>query len=215
MVTKSHLIQQPQQARSRATMSQILDTAAQILETKTFEELTITEVVQQAGTSVGAFYGRFKDKEALLQALDERFFEEFEKAITAWLAPANWAGKPVADIIASVTRLMLQTYSKDKGVLRSLNLKARLYGDSRFKRREQRAWDELFPRLQAILLLHQHEITHPDPGLATRLGFKQMFYSLREILLWEPLRGVVPYDNETLVADLGRAYLAYLGVQQP
>ena len=46
-----YLVQPPQQARSRETMSQILDAASQILETKTFEELIIAEVVQQAGTS--------------------------------------------------------------------------------------------------------------------------------------------------------------------
>lgn len=210
-----YLVQQPQQARSRETMVQILDAAAQILETKTFEELTIAEVVRQAGTSVGAFYGRFKDKEALLQTLDERFFQEFEEAILVLLTHSNWAGKSISYIINGVTRLMVQTYSKDKGVLRSLNLKARLYGDSRFKKREQRAWNELFPRLQDALLSHQNEITHPNPSLATRLGFQQMFYSMREILLWEPLREDVPYDNEELIAELTRSYLAYLGVQEP
>jgi AcrR family transcriptional regulator len=49
-------IQQPQQTRSRETMKLILEAAAQILEEKNFEmELTIAEVVQKAGTSVGAF----------------------------------------------------------------------------------------------------------------------------------------------------------------
>jgi AcrR family transcriptional regulator len=209
-----YLVQQPQQARSRESMNQMLDAAAQILETKTFEELTIAEVVQQAGTSVGAFYGRFKDKDGLLQALDERFFQEFEEAITALLTPSNWAGKSISYIIEGVTRLLVQTYSKQKGVLRSLNLKARLYGDTRFKKREQRAWTELFPRLQNALLAHQNEILHPNPSLATRLGFQQLFFTMREILLWEPLRDDIPYVEEELIAELTRAYLAYLGVQE-
>lgn len=215
MPSTPYLVQQPQQARSRETMNQILDAAAQILETKTFDKLTIAEVVQLAGTSVGAFYGRFKDKEALLQAIDERFFEDFEEAITVLLAPRNWEGKSISYIIESVTRLIVQTYSKNRGVLRSLNLKARLYRDSRFKKREQRAWNELFPQFQNTLLSHQNKISHPNPALATRLGFQQMFFSAREILLWEPLREDVPYDNEVLIAELSRAYLAYLGVHEP
>jgi AcrR family transcriptional regulator len=214
MPSTSYLVQQPQQARSRETMSQILDAASQILETKTFEELTIADVVRKAGTSVGAFYGRFKDKEGLLQALDERFFQEFEKTITAFLAPSNWAGKSIGYIIEGATRLLVETYSKDKGVLRSLNLKARLHADTRFKKREQRAWNELFPRLHEILLSHQHEMTHPNPGLATRLGFQQLFYTMREILLWEPLREGVPYNSNELITELTHAYLAYLGVQE-
>jgi AcrR family transcriptional regulator len=209
-----YLVQEPRQARSQETMNRVLDAAAQILETKTFEELTIAEVIRQAGTSVGAFYGRFKDKDSLLQALDERFFQEFEDAITGLLAPSNWAGESIAHILEDVTRLMVETYSVEKGVLRSLNLKARLYGDSRFKKREQRAWDELFPQLQDTLLTHQEEITHPNPSLAIRLGFQQMFFSMREILLWEPLRGGPHYETDELIAELTRAYLAYLGIQE-
>jgi AcrR family transcriptional regulator len=211
---KPYLVQQPQQARSRETMIQILDATALILETKTFEELTIAEVVLKAGTSVGAFYGRFNEKEALLQALDERFFQEFEESTIALMNPYNWVGRSTGYIIGSVTRLILEIYSNNKGVLRSLNLKARLYGDSRFKEREHRAWNVLFPRFQDTLLSHQNEITHPNPSLAVRLGFQQMFFSMREILLWEPLRENVPYDNEELITELTRAYLAYLGVQE-
>lgn len=213
MSSEIYLVQQPQQTRSRETMSQILDAAAQILETKTFEELTIAEVVKLAGTSVGAFYGRFKDKEALLHALDERFFREFDQAIDALLAPSNWEGRSIASIIEDVARLLVQIYSKDKGVLRALNLKARLHGDPLFRKREQKAWNELLPRLQNALLARRNEIHHLNPALATRLGFQQLFYTLREILLWEPLRGDVPYETETLVAELTHAYLAYLGIE--
>lgn len=215
MFTKPSFVQQPQQSRSRETMVQILNATAFILETKTFEELTIAEVVLNAGTSVGAFYGRFTDKEALLQALDERFFQEFEGSIMTLLAPSDWAGRSIGNMIENVSRLILETYSKNRGVLRSLNLKARLYGDSRFKEREQRAWNVLFPRFLDTLLLHRNEITHPNPSLAVRLGFQQMFFSMREILLWEPLRENIPYDDEELISELTRAYLAYLGVKEP
>jgi len=208
----SYLVQQPQQARSRDTMSQILEAATQILDNKTFEELTVVEVVQNAGCSVGAFYGRFKDKDALLEALDERFFLEFERDVREFLTPSNWVDKSFTEIIERVTVLLIEIYSKQKGVLRSLNLKARLHGDIRFRKREKEAWDELFPQLQQILLLHQSEITHPDPILATHLGFQQLFFTMREVLLWEPLRQDAPYDRETLIHELSRAYVAYLGV---
>lgn len=195
-------------------MTQILDTAARILESKTFEELTISEVVQQAGTSVGAFYGRFKDKKGLLQALDERFFQEFESGFDALISPPGWAQQPLAIIIRQVVDFLGAAYSANQGVLRSLNLKARLHSDSRFREREQRAWNELFPKLQDILLQHQAEMAHPNPALATHLGFQQMFFALREILLWEPLRESPPYSQKQLAEELTRAYLSYLGVKE-
>ncbi len=212
MTFAAYLTQPPQQERSRASMHQMLDAAAQILETKTFDELTIAEVVQRADASVGAFYGRFRDKEALLQALDERFFVEFEQAITALLTPGHWDSQPLPAIIAEVARLFVTTYSQQRGVLRSLYLKARQSADWRFRAREQRAWDELFPRFQSVLLTHATAMTHPDPPLAIRFGFQQMFYTLREVLLWDSLRSDTTYGDEELVAELTRAYLAYLGV---
>lgn len=214
MSSSPYLVQQPQQARSRETMTQILDAAARILETKTFEELTISEVVQHAGTSVGAFYGRFKDKEGLLHALDERFFEEFERGVRKVLSRPGFRQAQLPQVVREVTFFLAKTYQRQRGLLRSLHLKARLYGDSRFKERERRAWDELFPQLQDILLQRQAEIRHPNPALATHLGFQQLFFALREFLLWEPLRAGQTYPLDVLVDELTRAYLAYLGIKE-
>lgn len=214
MLTTLSPVQQPQQARSRESMNQMLDAAAQILETKTFEALTIAEVVERAGTSVGSFYGRFKDKDGLLHALDERFFQEFEQDFAAMVSQPDWPESPVAVIIRDAARFLVETYSKQSGVLRSLNLKARLYGDPGFQAREQRAWKELYPLLRNILLAHQAEMTHPNPSLAIHLGFQQMFFTLREILLWDPLHESRSYEKEELIVELVRAYLAYLGIQE-
>lgn len=214
MAQTSYLIQQPQQVRSRKTMAQIMDAAAEILESKTFEELTLSEVVQQAGTSVGAFYGRFKDKEGLLHALDERFFRKFESGFESLISTPGWTGQPLATIIRQTVDFLSAAYSTNRGVLRSLNLKARLHSDSRYREREQRAWNILFPKLQDTLLQHKEEMTHPNPILATRLGFQQMFFALREILLWEPLRESPTYSKVQLAEELTRAYIRYLGVQE-
>ncbi|MBI9050821.1 MAG: TetR/AcrR family transcriptional regulator [Anaerolineaceae bacterium] len=213
MQDNDYLVQQPQQARSQETMQNILDAAALILERKNFEELTIAEIVHEAGTSVGAFYGRFKDKDALLQALDERFFDEFEKDIQVFLSPQNIQHKSITEIVHQVCALLVTTYSRQTGVLRSLNLKSRLTNDSHFLRREKRSWDEFYPVLQKILLSYDAQISHPDPHLATRLGFQQMFYTMREILLWEPLRDEPAYPSKQLIDELSRAYLAYLGIK--
>jgi AcrR family transcriptional regulator len=210
MTVPSYLVQQPRQARSRETMNQMLDAAAQILEIKTFEDLTIVEVVEKAGTSVGAFYGRFRDKDGLLQALDERFFQVFERAFGELVSQPGFAQRSISFIVRNTAAFMAEQYSRNQGLLRSLNLKARLYGDSNFKERERRAWNELFPKLHKILLTRRAEIRHPNPSLAIELGFKQMFYTMREIMLWEPLRGSQPYETDALIAELSRACLAYL-----
>ncbi len=208
-------IRGPFQERSRASMERMLAAAAEILETKNFDTLSVNEVVEKAGTSVGAFYGRFADKEALLQALDERFFSEFEEGIEELMEPSRWRERSLDFVVLDVTRFLVGTYGRNRGLLRSLNLKARLSGDERFRKRENRAWNELFPLLQRTFLERGNEIGHPDPRLATRLGFQQLFFGMREILLWEPLRGSQPYDPELLICELSRSFLSYLGVKTP
>ena len=74
MITGVH---QPLQDRSFQTMNQIVDATGKLLEEKLFEEISIAEIVKQAGCSVRAFYGRFKNKNSLLMALNERNFEDF------------------------------------------------------------------------------------------------------------------------------------------
>ncbi|WP_421784599.1 TetR/AcrR family transcriptional regulator [Hyphobacterium sp.] len=57
------------QARSRATRKRILKVLARALDDQTIDKLTVADIAKQAKSSVGAFYGRFEDKAAALDAL--------------------------------------------------------------------------------------------------------------------------------------------------
>jgi AcrR family transcriptional regulator len=212
-IDTSGLVNQPQQERSQVTMNQILDAAAAILESKAFDELTVAEVVQQAGTSVGAFYGRFKDKEALLLALDERFFEEFERALNVIVFQPGWIKQPIQVIIRVLVEFMVAEYSKRQGLMRSLNVKARMQSKSLFKEREQRIWIKMFPLFHEIVVEHQAEIAHPKPFLAAELGCQQLVFTIHELFLWGPLREDRTYEKDELCSELVRSFLSYLEVK--
>src|SRR5690242_16936455 len=62
-----------QQARSRATRERLLAAAEKVFADKGYEGARITEIAEAAGCSVGAVYFRFKDKDALFQAIAEDF----------------------------------------------------------------------------------------------------------------------------------------------
>src|SRR5881398_1851649 len=85
----------PQQTRSQETLDRILDAAESVLEEKSFSEATLVEIMERAGVTVGAFYRRFPDKDALLHLLDERFFAELYTRSDAVLDPVRWIGIPV------------------------------------------------------------------------------------------------------------------------
>ena len=63
------------QKRSEKTYDALIDTAFELLEKREFDDISIAELSQRAGYSVGAFYARFKSKDELFEALVARHIE--------------------------------------------------------------------------------------------------------------------------------------------
>src|SRR3954447_2046090 len=91
----------PQQHRSQETLHRILDAAEAVLDAKSFTEATLGEIMERAGVTVGAFYRRFPDKDALLHLLDERFFAEVYQRADITLARERWDGARLDAIISA------------------------------------------------------------------------------------------------------------------
>lgn len=71
------------QARSARTRDRILAVLERALADGALERLTVGEIAARAGCSVGAFYGRFADKEAALAALQAQRREDFTRTLMA------------------------------------------------------------------------------------------------------------------------------------
>lgn len=72
---------EPQQARSRARVAQILAAADGILSVEGFEALTVRRIAQEAAVPVGSIYQFFPDKAAVVDALAHGYIGEFDAAI--------------------------------------------------------------------------------------------------------------------------------------
>ena len=97
----------PSQDRSRLTAERFLEAAFRLLESKTFDELSVADLAKEAGRSVGAFYQRFGSKDDFLAVLLTSYFEAREQAFTNLLAEAHDASlveQSVSDNFASVMR---------------------------------------------------------------------------------------------------------------
>lgn len=64
------------QDRSRKTRDALIAATWRLLQEQPWQALSINDIVKLAGSSVGAFYSRFTDKEALLEALAAEWLEE-------------------------------------------------------------------------------------------------------------------------------------------
>ena len=208
-------LRMPQQARSRATLDRIVIATQELLEEKTFDEISVTEIVDRAHSSVGAFYARFPDKAALLDHLDELYARRMvECAAEAATAVGN-AKTTLVEDVRGLVAFLLEIHRLQPGLLRTLIIEARRRPDGPFGDRTRRM-NRMVPPLMGRLMRHEGEMAHPQPARAAYLGLLMVFAAIREVTLFpEGLAEFVDYDDLKLIDELTDAYLRYLGVAEP
>ena len=203
-------VRPPQQARSQETLERLLDAAEALVAEKGFADTPVAEIARRAGSSVGAFYTRFPDKDALLHALYERWYEQAVATADAALAPERWEGARIPEILESVVRFLVSIYRDQCGLIRAFVV--RNHSDAGFRARRERLSHYVNEGLSGLLLARRREITHPDPARAAAFGLTLVFSTLESALLFGELRsGALVLTDDDLAAELTRAYLNYLG----
>lgn len=173
--------------------------------------MSVTEIVKRAGSSVGSFYARFRDKDALLDYLDEGYARE----VIAWQEEFIGADrrKP-ASLRATVSELvtwLVCYHRRHRGLLRALVLRARTRLEPRYRERTSRM-NQRLPEVRDVLLRHRGEIRHPRPERAAALGFSFALGALRERILFpEAIELPEATPDDVLIEEITKAYLAYLG----
>ncbi len=207
------VLRAPRQARSRATLDRIVRATQELLETRTFDEISVLEIVARAGSSVGAFYTRFPDKAALLDYMDELYalrIVEIGKAVAGERAGPDVT---LADEVGGVVNFLLQLHRTQPGLLRTLIVEARRQSEGSFRERTRRM-NRTIPPVMERLLAHESEMGHPEPRRAVYLGLLMVFSAIREVVLFpEGLAEFVDYNDEELVRELTGAFLCYLKVE--
>lgn len=76
---------QPRQDRARTTVSRILAATAAIIEQDGVDALTTNRIAEQARVNIASLYQYFPNKEAIINALLEAYFQEISHALNAVL----------------------------------------------------------------------------------------------------------------------------------
>jgi AcrR family transcriptional regulator len=205
-------VRPPQQARSQETLDRILDAAEALAAEKGFADAPVTEIVRRAGSSVGAFYARFPDKQALLHALYDRFLEQATATADDALDPARWEGARIPELVGEVVRFLVEIYRERRGLMRAFVVRQR--SDQTLQARRERLSHYVNDKLAALLLARRDEIAHPHPERAAAFGLTLVFSTLDDVMLFGEMRsGRLALSDADLAAELTRAYLAYLGTR--
>lgn len=210
MTAPSPLSRPPRQARSRATSDAIVAAGLALLAERDFATVTIAEVVDRAGVSIGGFYARFRGKEALLHALAEEVLADCADGLEAALNSRRMAGAPLARVIRAYVRVMIAKFREHRAAIIQIRRHAGA-GDAHQARLVAAFNQRVHGRLRALLAERRSQIRHPDPDLAANIGLFMVSAAAREAVLAGAIRAYpISIDDAGLVEELTRAYLAYL-----
>jgi len=205
----------PQQARSRARHDRIVEAAEALVSEKGFAAASVAEMARRSGCSVGAFYARFCDKQALLHALHERFLARAAAQLDAHLAPERAERLALPALLYGVVRALVEIHRRERGLVRALAVEA--WRDAPFQTLRDALALHVGRRLGEVMRARAAEIGHHHPERAVAFGLVVVLGSIENALLFDRLRtaaGLTPSDDD-LAAELSRLFRAYLEVPAP
>jgi len=205
-------VARPKQARSERTLHRLLDAAEALIEETGSADVSIPEIVRRAGSSVGGFYARFRDKNELLRALEERFFREQRARLERLTRPEAWGQAGVPEIVRGCMAELVAVFRRRRALIRAFV--ARAVHDVEFRGEAQRFEREVADRVSALLLSRPGAIGHPRPALGVPIAVALVFGAMTAgVLFGDPRHPFASLPSEEAAEELARNFLGHLQVR--
>ncbi len=114
------IVRKPKQSRAKATVSAILQAAAQILAKDGWEGFNTNVVASRAGVSIGSLYEYFPNKQALVDAIADSHVSRGE-ALLVEAASSLPPGAAPHDIVKLLVRSIVALHEDDPRLHRALS----------------------------------------------------------------------------------------------
>jgi AcrR family transcriptional regulator len=202
-------IRPPSQARSQATMERFVRATRELLQERPFEDITVADIVTRAERTVGSFYARFEDKDAVLRLLLEQLDSRVRETVRAFCDPVRWEGSPVSDFVAESVKLNVHAYRRSAPLFRAAL--AASASDAGFRDRRRETMRFSAEAQKAFLLTRRDELRCSDPARASDAMFETIAATLDHELLYGRFTATSPSTDGELIDDLTRRALGILG----
>jgi AcrR family transcriptional regulator len=203
-------VAKPKQARSEESLRRLLDAAESLLSERNFTEVSIADIAKRARSSVGGFYARFRDKDELLLALQERFVGELEERFVE-VERHVLAKDRIAGLLRPSLHMLVEIYRTRRGLL--VAFASRAAENRRLHQAGLAFRHNVIARFTKLLLQFREDIVHPDPELAAELCVQLAMGFMEQTLSAGRLRaGGEPVPEGRVEEELELALRAYLGV---
>ncbi len=213
MTSDDEWVRAPRQARSQATLERFVEATRQLLEERSFEDITVADIVSKAERTVGSFYARFEDKYAVLHVLVDRLHQRIGDVVRAFCDPVRWEGVPLADFVAESVRLNVQAYRRSGPLFRAALQASAI--DERFRRRRMETMKLCAEEQKRFILSRAEEMDCTNPARASDLMFELVSATLDHELLFGRFTATSPSSDVDLVNELTDQCLHVLRVRVP
>jgi AcrR family transcriptional regulator len=126
----SSAIAAPRQTRSQVGLAKMLQAGRELIEASgNLDDLSINDIVERAGTSIGAFYRRFDNKDAFFELVQDRVMTEGLDYVRAILQRDTvWRSNDAGALSDAVVAFYVLVFRRNRGfyhasLLRSSQLK--------------------------------------------------------------------------------------------
>lgn len=206
-----HPVAPVRQARSSASQRALLDAFARLLETRPYESITVSEVCQGAGLSVGGFYARFSGKDALLLPLVERMARDATRALDRAMSRAEGDDSDLEDVVRAYTTSMVRWMGRHRPLLTSVSRAASGAAAEAIGAQLAAFNRHAHARFREAAAARSARISHPDAALAIDFSLFMISAAARDATsrgMWGTF-AIRPTES-TIIEELVRAWMAYL-----
>ncbi|MCR9098060.1 MAG: TetR/AcrR family transcriptional regulator [bacterium] len=110
----------PKQARSRRTLESLFDACTRLLDERAFVDVTVKDIVAEAGSSAGSFYARFESKHELLHALHARMHDSAREGVADAVERLDGAKLPPGPFAKLLVGSAVRLQAVHAGLLRAV-----------------------------------------------------------------------------------------------
>lgn len=205
------LLQPAKQDRSRKTQDRILRATEKLLGKEPFESISVRRIIKEAGTTIGSFYARFRDKDALLPVLYAQYEEQLQSRLTR-LQQSTTNALSLDEVAELVVQHFVDTFGEVPNLSRALYEYATRSPQAAESKKLARQRHKQYSFLFDSLLSFRNEITHDDPQRAVELGVYFMVVACRNRLLYPlaPQTRTLKISKKELKLELVRLLTGYL-----
>ncbi|HET7543320.1 MAG TPA: TetR/AcrR family transcriptional regulator [Polyangiaceae bacterium] len=194
----------PKQQRSKVTVAAILDATVRVLEQEGSDAATTSRIAEVAGVSVGTLYQYFANREAILDALQDREFERATEMMNRVLTRGAYRSE--REVARAVIEGLLELHSAAPSLHRLLVIQALSVTPTE----RVQAFDlRIIAVVRSFLQLANLRIRRANVDAAAFVVYQAVRASMLACVVERP----AGLDSRTLVDELTDLVLRYLAAE--